>query len=87
MPQKKIITIVGAGMMGSAMSRPATDNGCRVHLVGTPLDRNIISAVQASGHHPTLRAQLPDGVTAFQFEDLDAALAEGAHVRPRPSQR
>lgn len=69
-----LITIIGAGMMGSAMSRPATDNGCRVHLVGTPLDRDIISSVQATGHHPTLRAQLPAGVTAFQFEDVDAAL-------------
>jgi glycerol-3-phosphate dehydrogenase (NAD(P)+) len=37
-----IITIVGAGMMGSAMSFPARDNGHQVRLVGTPLDRDII---------------------------------------------
>ena len=37
-----IITIVGAGMMGSAMSIPASDNGNEVRMVGTPLDRKII---------------------------------------------
>ena len=35
-----IITIIGAGMMGSAMSIPASDNGHEVRLVGTPLDRD-----------------------------------------------
>ncbi len=34
-----VITIIGAGMMGSGMSRPARDNGHEVRLVGTPLDR------------------------------------------------
>ena len=29
-------------MMGSAMAFPATENGHTVHLVGTPLDRDII---------------------------------------------
>ena len=37
----EIITIVGAGMMGSAMAIPAHDNGHEVRLVGTPLDREI----------------------------------------------
>ena len=37
-----VITIVGAGMMGSAMSYPASDKGHEVRLVGTPLDKDII---------------------------------------------
>ena len=37
-----IITICGAGMMGSAMAFPATANGNTIRLVGTPLDREII---------------------------------------------
>ena len=37
----EIITIVGAGMMGSAMAIPAHDNCHAVRLVGTPLDRKI----------------------------------------------
>lgn len=36
-----IITVVGAGMMGSAIGIPASDNGHEVRLVGTPLDRAI----------------------------------------------
>lgn len=39
-----IITIIGAGMMGSALAFPARENGNEVRLVGTPLDREIISA-------------------------------------------
>ena len=38
-----IITIVGSGMMGSALAFPARENGNVVRLVGTPLDREIIS--------------------------------------------
>ena len=39
---KKTITIIGAGMMGSALAYPAFENGNEVRLVGTPLDRDII---------------------------------------------
>ena len=41
------ITIIGAGMMGSAMARPASDNGHRVRLIGSPLDHVIIDALKA----------------------------------------
>ena len=37
-----VITIVGAGQMGSAMSFPTRTNGHEVRIVGTPLDREII---------------------------------------------
>ena len=37
-----IITIVGAGMMGSALAFPARENGHEVRVVGTHLDRDII---------------------------------------------
>lgn len=49
-----VITIVGAGMMGSAMATPAADNGHEVRLVGTPLDREIITAAKQDGYHITL---------------------------------
>ena len=38
----KTITIIGAGMMGSALAFPARENGHEVRLVGTHLDREII---------------------------------------------
>ncbi len=69
-----IITIVGAGMMGSAMSFPARDNGHEVRLVGTHLDREIIDQVRKNGFHPTLKRQLPKGIKAFQIEELKTAI-------------
>ena len=69
-----IITIVGAGMMGSAMSIPASDNGHEVRLVGTPLDREIIERAKADGYHITLKRQLPKDVKCYQIEELSEAL-------------
>lgn len=53
------------------------DNGHEVRLVGTPLDREIIDMLQTTGHHKTLKRDLPQGVKFYQIEELDAAL-EGA---------
>ena len=36
------VAILGAGIMASALTFPVTDNGHRVNLVGTHLDRDII---------------------------------------------
>jgi len=69
-----VITVIGSGMMGSALSFPARDNGHEVRLVGTMLDRDIIDEVRATGFHPTLKRTLSDGVRAFQLEALDEAL-------------
>jgi glycerol-3-phosphate dehydrogenase (NAD(P)+) len=69
-----VITVAGAGMMGSAMSYPARDNGHEVRLVGTPLDREIIAEAEKTGFHKNLKRRLPDGITYFQIEDLDKAL-------------
>lgn len=71
-----IITIVGAGMMGSAMSYPAFDNGHTVRLVGTPLDRDIIEEAKKSLWHVTLKRKLPHGVTCYQVEELDESLKD-----------
>ena len=70
-----VITIVGAGMMGSAMSIPAADNGHEVRLVGTPLDREIIERLQADGVHPKHQRKLPAGVRFLQIEELTPAMA------------
>lgn len=70
----KIITIIGAGMMGSAMSFPACDNGFEVHLVGTPLDREIISRAKTDGYHITLKRELPQSVKCYQTEEMDEAV-------------
>ena len=70
-----VITIVGGGQMGSAMSYPARDRGHEVRLVGTPLDREIIGEAEKTGMHKNLKRKLPDGIRYFQIEELGKALA------------
>ena len=73
-----VITIVGAGMMGSAMSFPSCDNGHEVRLVGIH-NRESIESVKETGYHPTLKCKLPDGVKAYHIEDLAEAM-DGADL-------
>ncbi len=74
-----IITIVGAGMMGSAIGIPAAHNGHEVRLVGTPLDREIIEHARETGMHLTMKRKLPDSYKYYQFEQMQEAL-EGADL-------
>ncbi|MCB1377945.1 MAG: glycerol-3-phosphate dehydrogenase [Alphaproteobacteria bacterium] len=69
-----VITILGAGVMGSAMCLPTRDRGHEVRLVGTHLDRDIIDSHTAIGLHPKLNVKLPAGVTSFHHEDFAAAV-------------
>jgi glycerol-3-phosphate dehydrogenase (NAD(P)+) len=68
-----VITIVGAGMMGSALTVPFAANGHEVRLVGTPLDRDIIVALKAGSPHPKLLAPIPD-TKAYFIEEIEQAL-------------
>ena len=70
----KTITIIGAGMMGSALAFPARENGNEVRIVGTHLDREIIDASRATGRHPKFVKDFPAGCTYYQIEELDAAI-------------
>lgn len=74
-----VVTIVGAGMMGSALCFPASDNGHEIRLVGTPLDREIIDRAAKTGEHLTLGKMLPSFVQFYQIEQLEDAL-RGADV-------
>lgn len=69
-----VITIVGAGQMGSAMSYPARCNGHEVRLVGSPLDRKIIDRLREDRYHLNLKRTLPEGVKFFQIDELADAL-------------
>jgi len=61
-------------MMGSALAFPARENGNEVRLVGTHLDREIISACRSTGRHPKFEKDFPDGVKYYQIEELSEAL-------------
>jgi glycerol-3-phosphate dehydrogenase (NAD(P)+) len=74
-----IVTILGAGLMGTAVAWPLADNGHGVRLVGTHLDASIIKSCLDRGWHPKLKRQLPDGIMPYYVEELPKAL-EGADV-------
>ena len=70
-----VITIIGAGMMGSALAFPARENGHEVRLVGTHLDGAIIAHCKATGRHPKFDRPFPAGVLCYRAEEADAAIA------------
>ena len=74
-----IVTIIGAGMMGSALAFPARENGHEVRLVGTHLDEAIIDACRATGRHPKFVKDFPAGVKYYKIEEMEAAI-EGADM-------
>ena len=57
-----VITIVGAGMMGSALAFPARENGNEVRLVGTHLDREVIDECIKTDKHPKFTKKFPEVV-------------------------
>lgn len=70
-----VVTIIGAGMMGSALAFPARENGHEVRLVGTHLDREIIETSRRTGRHPKFTRDFPAGVQYFQIEEAERALS------------
>ena len=70
-----IVTIIGAGMMGSALAFPARENGHEVRLVGTHLDREIIETSIKTNRHPKFTRDFPAGVKFYQIEDMEQAIA------------
>lgn len=73
------ITVLGAGMMGSALCVPLVDGGHDVRLVGTHLDGEIISSLRERGFHPALKYELPRAIEAYPVEDLAQAM-DGAEL-------
>ena len=69
------VTIIGAGMMGSALAFPARENGNTVRLVGTHLDREIISECIRTGRHPKFTKDFPESLQYYQIEQVREAIA------------
>lgn len=70
------ITIVGSGMMGSALAFPARENGHEVRVVGTHLDKEIIDECLKSNKHPKFDRPFPEGIKFYQLENLEEALLD-----------
>ena len=73
------VSILGSGVMATALTFPLADNGHEVRLVGTHLDRHIIDALRATGVHPGLEREIPEAIGVYQIEELEAAF-EGAEI-------
>jgi glycerol-3-phosphate dehydrogenase (NAD(P)+) len=70
------LTVIGSGMMGSALCVPLADRGHDVRLVGTPLDVEIVRSLQSTGRHPRLDLALPPSVRCAPVEALGDAAAD-----------
>jgi glycerol-3-phosphate dehydrogenase (NAD(P)+) len=73
------ILILGAGVMGTAITFPLAENGHEVVLVGTHLDGDIIRSLSESQVHPKLKRPIHARVTPCAHhtlgEHIDAAEA------------
>lgn len=70
------VVILGAGLMGTAMSVPLSDNEHEVHLVGTHLDGDIIEEIHDTRIHPRLRTRLADSVKPYTYDRLGEAMKD-----------
>ncbi|CVK15923.1 glycerol-3-phosphate dehydrogenase (NAD(P)+) [Apibacter mensalis] len=74
-----IITILGAGAMGSALCTPVCRAGWEVRLWGTWLDGHLLDVCEAGKPHPRTQIPLEKGVKLYRSNELNKAL-EGADV-------
>ncbi len=68
-----VITILGAGVMGSSMCMPLVERGHEVRLVGTHLDDHIIDSIAGNGLHPKLNVTMP-AIKHYHHGELARAL-------------
>lgn len=68
--------ILGAGLMGSAMAWPLSDNGVEVRLIGTHLDDITIESCKKKRFHPRLKRELPKSVKPYYFSEINEALQD-----------
>ncbi len=74
------LTMVGAGMMGTALTFPAADNGHDIRLVGTHLDTAIIESCREQRFHPRLKREIPAGVQPYFHHEIAQVLPDAEVV-------
>jgi glycerol-3-phosphate dehydrogenase (NAD(P)+) len=62
------VSVLGSGIMATALAFPLSDNGHEVRLIGTPLDREIIDRIKERRVHPGLNLGVPPSARTFQLE-------------------
>ncbi|MPY78036.1 MAG: glycerol-3-phosphate dehydrogenase [Actinophytocola sp.] len=74
-----IVTVLGAGAMGSALATPLRDAGWEVRLWGTWLDDHLVAACRDGQPHPRTGVPLAAGTELFTAIELPSAL-DGAEL-------
>ncbi|MCZ7547290.1 MAG: glycerol-3-phosphate dehydrogenase [Anaerolineae bacterium] len=74
-----VVTILGAGYMGAALSFPALENDHEVRLWGTWLDDPLIDAVRIGHEHPRLEMAMLPALQTYKHKELAQAL-DGADL-------
>lgn len=65
------ITILGAGVMGSALAITAASNPANsVLLIGSPLDNDILDSINDNRWHPALKIQIPDNISILHEQKI-----------------
>lgn len=70
------ILIIGAGVMGSALSVHLANNGHGVNLWGTQWDREIIKEMEDRRYHPALNVDIPENINLFYDDQLEEAFKD-----------
>jgi glycerol-3-phosphate dehydrogenase (NAD(P)+) len=73
------VSVLGSGIMATALAFPLTDNGHEVRLIGTHLDREIIDSIKERRVHPGLDLEIPLAAKAFQLKEAEEAF-DGADI-------
>jgi glycerol-3-phosphate dehydrogenase (NAD(P)+) len=68
------IIVLGAGMMGTAVTIPLAGKGHDIHLVGTHLDSDIIEEIHERRFHPRLRSYVNESVKPCTYLGLEQAM-------------
>lgn len=75
LPRPMTVTVLGAGAMGSALCTPLRARGHAVRLWGTPLDEDVLAALEAGLPHPRTGEHLADGTELLHSAELEPALS------------
>lgn len=71
--ETQVVTILGAGAMGSALATPLRERGHEVRLWGTWLDDDLLDAVEA-GRNLRTDVPVPVGTAVYRAGELTTAL-------------
>lgn len=74
------IAILGAGVMGTALTIPLSRNNNQINLWGTKYDEEAIKSIINFRKHPKLSVEIPRLVKVFSSNQIDEALKDSEIV-------